>query len=132
MILERADGGWFTTEAPDRTYKTQRGAKQAERMFQNPQLWQGWQRQTEPEEPQTPQEPEEPDLPDNEEEEVEDVFIGWYELPNAIRQMIHDEPSTYRCIEELLSNGWTGVHLSSIIEDFGESVAMMYLPQYFM
>ena len=42
MVLPRPEGGFFTTEAPDRTYNTERGAKQAERMFQHPQMWQGW------------------------------------------------------------------------------------------
>ena len=45
MVLPRPEGGFFTTEAPDRTYNTERGAKQAERMFQNPQRYQGWTRQ---------------------------------------------------------------------------------------
>lgn len=156
MVLPKPDGGFYTTEAPDRTYKTERGAKQAERMFQNPQLYQGWTRQGRQQEQDTIldtviDEAEDfvndetgldLDLNNNEEEdffeeeyleeeeneeEDEDPFIGWYELPRAIRDAIHDSASTYHCIEELLSNGWTGVHLSSMVEDFGQSFVDLYL-----
>ena len=146
MVLPRPEGGFFTTEAPDRTYNTERGAKQAERMFQNPQRYQGWTRQgrqqedtiidtviDEAEDFVNDETGLDFDLNDNEEEyfeedeEDEDPFINWYELPRAIRDAIHDSPSSYHCIEELLSNGWTGVHLSSIIEDFGQNFADLYL-----
>lgn len=139
MVLPRPEGGFFTTEAPDRTYNTERGAKQAERMFQNPQRYQGWTRQGRQQEQPTIQEDiqEEQtnfdDYEDNFEEpdaeplEDENPFIGWYELPQAVKDSIHDSPSSYHCIEELLSNGWTGVHLSSIVEDFGQSFADMFL-----
>lgn len=156
MVLPRPEGGFFTTEAPDRTYKTERGAKQAERMFQHPQMWQGWtvgrargnqvnnliNQAVDTYEDVVSAEMGGVDLNTNEEdnifdeeeeyfeeevEEEEDPFIGWYELPRAIRDAIHDSPSSHHCIEELLSNGWTGVHLSSIVEDFGQSFVDLYL-----
>lgn len=138
MVLPRADGtGFFTTEKPDRVYKTERGAKQAERMFQHPERWTGWKKVNwiEPEsESEFESEPNlefEPILEPLEEPELEDPFIGWYELPRSIQDMIHDSSSSYKCIEELLNNGWTGVHLSSIIEDFREITAQMYFPEFF-
>ena len=155
MVLPRPEGGFFTTEAPDRTYKTERGAKQAERMFQNPQMWQGW-TVGRPRENQvnnlidhavdtyedvvsaemggvdlnTNEEDffeEEEYEEEEEEEENEDPFISWYELPRAIRDLIHDSNSNNRCIQRLLSNGWTGVYLSDIIEDFGQETVDLYL-----
>lgn len=150
MVLPRPEGGFFTTEAPDRTYNTERGARQAERMFQNPQRYQGWTRQGRQQEQDTIldtviDEAEDFindetgldfDLNDNEEEEYfeeeneeedEDLFISWYELPRAIRDLIHDSNSNKRCIQRLLSNGWMGVYLSDIIEDFGQETVDLYL-----
>lgn len=137
MVLPRPEGGFFTTEAPDRTYKTERGAKQAERMFLNPQLWQGWTREgrdqntqtiTEDEQDNTTNALDQVDQVEEIEEEVEEEnrFYSWYELPRVIQDMIHESDSNKRCIQRLLSNGWTGVYLSDIIEDFGQEVADMY------
>ena len=132
MVLGRPEGGYFTTEAPDRTYKTERAAKAAERMFQHPELWQGWKRENWVE--QHTQEP----LPEPEpvpepihEHEPEDHFIGWYELPYTVRNDINHLNSDSACKIELLSNGWEGVHLSSIIVDFGEEYARDNFPAYF-
>lgn len=136
MVLPRADGtGFFTTEKPDRVYKTERGARQAEVMFQHPERWAGWKKENWVEnrvQPETEPTPEpEPELIPEPEPEPEDPFIGWYELPRDIQTMIHNETSDFRCTIELINNGWSGVHLSSIIEDFGEEVARTYFPDFF-
>ena len=147
MVLKRyGEDKYFTTLAPERTYKTKRGAKQAERMFLHPERWQGWTREGREQADQASQEVEEEneDLYDieitrtrlraeeeeeeEEEEEIEeDRFINWYELPRRIQDLIHESDSNKRCIQRLLSNGWTGVYLSDIIEDFGQEVADQYL-----
>ena len=135
MVLPRADGtGFFTTEKPDRVYKTERGARQAERMFQNPERYAGWQKENWAEnqtlEPEPSPIPEPEPIPEIEPIE-EDPFIVWYQLPRDIQDMIHESQSIYKCVEELISNGWTGVHLSSIIEDFGSIIAERYFPEFF-
>lgn len=153
MVLPRPEGGFFTTEAPDRTYNTERGAKQAERMFQHPQMWQGWtvgrargnqvnnliNQAVDTYEDVVSAEMGGVDLNTNEEElqaeqevndifaEVEqdiedDIFYSWYELPRTIQDKIHESDSNKRCIQRLLSNGWTGVYLSDLIEDFGNNI----------
>lgn len=137
MVLPRADGtGFFTTEKPERIYKTERGARQAERMFQNPERYKGFLKENWPEnqtpEPEPEPSPEPTPEPILEPEPIEeDPFIGWYQLPRDIQEMIHESQSIYKCVEELVSNGWTGVHLSSIIEDFGSIIAERYFPEFF-
>lgn len=151
MVLPRPEGGYFTTEAPDRTYKTERGAKQAERMFQRPELWHGWTREgreqadalnaaVDAAEDLINNETgldldlngnEEDDFFEEEEEEFENPFINWYEIPLSLRRMISELLSNSACKERLLSNGWAGVYLSDIIADFGEDVASDYFPEYF-
>lgn len=137
MVFQRPEGGFFTTEAPDRTYKSERAAKAAERMFQHPELWQGWKRENWAEnqnqvppiaEPLPEPEPVTEPTP---EPEYNDPFIGWYELPYTVRNDINHLSSDSACKIELLSNGWEGVHLSSIIEDFEEDYARANLSEYF-
>ena len=143
MVFQRPEGGFFTTEAPDRTYKSERAAKAAERMFQHPELWQGWKRENWIENqppieggdegdgiPETNPEPEEPEW-DDAVLEPEDPFIPWYELPYTVRNDINHLQSDSACKNELLSNGWEGVHLSSIITDFEEGYARLHFPAYF-
>lgn len=162
MILPRPDGsGFFITERPDRTYKTERGARQARRMFQHPELWHGWTREGREQADALDalnaiievteniinnETGLDLDLNDNEEdnffepieieeeeeeEEEEGHFINWYNIPLTLRRMISELLSNSACKERLLSNGWAGVYLSDIIADFGEDVASDYFPEYF-
>ena len=135
MVFQRPDGSFFTTEAPDRTYKNEKAARAAERMFLRPELWQGWKRENWVEnrtQPTADPSPEPESVPEpTHEPEPEDPFISWYELPYTVRNDINHLPSDSACKNRLLSNGWEGVYLSDIIEDFEEGYSRLNFPAYF-
>lgn len=132
IVLPRANGsGWFTTLREDRTYKTKKGAYQAQRMFEHPERWAGWKKNLE----QTII-PESNIASESNSSTTEDIYYTykdpltdkkyiikndrtykWDDLNTDWKRKINETTSDYKTKNELIDNGWIDVHLSNFFED---------------
>lgn len=155
-VQQRPDGsGWYIpNDTRGKTYKTKRGAEQAKRMLQHPELWKNnlFYQYTHSVDTYIDEVSEmtydEMDwlseagltsddinwILEEEEENYEwddDNFdnpvIYYRDLPYYFKRKISKMRSESKCVERFNSNGWSWIYLSDLIEDFGRDIVDMFL-----